>query len=391
MTDSNSGDTTVDDSGGVDRAKVMGLVAGAVLLVVFGVLYMLWASARVDDDIADREARAQQAIQDFEDDGGLIGRDALDAVEEQAEADAAEASAAAAGPGPQPGEVVVVHRVPGDDYGRLAIRHVDGSRTLLERRCLRVHLAAGTGVCMAENNLGVAAAFETQFFDASDDRLVELRSYASPLPSRARISPDGSRSSTTGFVSGSGYADIGGEAETIVVVDEIASRDALTGLVQFEVLDDDDRYSAADRQFWGLSFDGNDDFWITGFFGEEPEIMQGTLSRRTLSPTGMRGSCPSLSPDGSTLVFKETQPDGTFQLTAVDLATERRWPLGETRSVDDQVEWLDDDTILYAVHPEGTEGIDVQPQFDIWMLDIAEGSEPELFLPAADSPAVIRP
>jgi len=39
--------------------------------------------------------------------------------------------------------------------------------------------------------------------------------------------------------------------------------------------------------------------------------------------------------------------------------------------------------------PEGGDN-PVQPEFDIWMLDIAPGSEPELFLPNADSPAVAR-
>jgi hypothetical protein len=33
---------------------------------------------------------------------------------------------------------------------------------------------------------------------------------------------------------------------------------------------------------------------------------------------------------------------------------------------------------------------DTQPEFDIWMLDIAPGSEPALFLPNADSPATMR-
>ena len=119
-------------------------------------------------------------------------------------------------------------------------------------------------------------------------------------------------------------------------------------------------------------------------------LLTGSFDSKTLEPTGYLGSCPSISPDGRHLVFKETLDDGDYALTAVDLTTGEQWTLGETRSVDDQVEWLDNDTILYAIHPDGDDGTDVQPQFDIWMLDIAPGSEPELFLPAADSPAVLR-
>ena len=45
-----------------------------------------------------------------------------------------------------------------------------------------------------------------------------------------------------------------------------------------------------------------------------------------------------------------------------------------------------------AVAPDGkTAAVTlVKGDIDIWALDIAEGSEPELFLPSADSPAVIR-
>ncbi|KAG1649997.1 hypothetical protein GQR58_028484 [Nymphon striatum] len=152
---------------------------------------------------------------------------------------------------------------------------------------------------------------------------------------------------------------------------------------------DDAKYGSANSKYWGLSFVDNNDFYITGWFGDGPEIMSGSLDTMVVKPTGFDGSCPSLSPDGKTLVFKESRAEGGFDLVAVDLATNDKWILGETRSVDDQVEWLDNDTILYAVHPDGGDK-PVQPEFDIWMLDIAEGSEPVLFLPNADSPAVVR-
>ena len=143
-------------------------------------------------------------------------------------------------------------------------------------------------------------------------------------------------------------------------------------------------------QYWGVTFaTDEDEVYITGFFGDMPEVMHGTLNNMTIEPTGWVGSCPSLSPDGETLVFKEMTADNNFELVAVNLETNTKHKLGETRPVDDQVEWLDNDTILYALHPEGGDTA-VQPEFDIWMLDIAEGSEPELFLPNANSPAVAR-
>jgi len=376
------------DENPVTRGKVLALAAGAVLLVVLGLAYLMWASGRVDEDIAEREARAQAAIEAFE--TSAESTDTTASAEPSESTDTAAQVSAVEAIDLVPGSVLVVNRVPGDDYGRLAIRNPDGSRELFERKCMRVHVAADRGVCLSQDESVFAPAFRTEFFDVTQAGLPEVRSYASPLPSRARMTPDGSVASTTGFVSGSSYSDIGGEAETIVTIDEVNQRVGLVGLVQFEVLGPDSKYSAADRQFWGVSFVNNDEFYVTGFFGDEPEVLFGSRTRRTLEPTGYLGSCPSISPDGQHLVFKETLPEGEYALAVVDLSTGEQWRLGETRSVDDQVEWLDNDTILYAIHPDGDDGTDVQPQFDIWMLDIAPGSEPELFLPAADSPAVLR-
>ena len=62
--------------------------------------------------------------------------------------------------------------------------------------------------------------------------------------------------------------------------------------------------------------------------------------------------CPSLSPDGTRIAYKhrtgveDARRGGS---TVLDLATMRETPLAETRSVDDQAEWLDDDHVLYGV------------------------------------------
>lgn len=376
--DSVAGDTAAADT----KRKVMILGAMVAVMLVFGGLYLLWARSRVSDDLADRNARAQVAIEEFEasqqaDDDDAPEADPTPAVE-----------TVQIGPSLGPGEVLVVNRVPGDDYGRLAIRHTDGSRTLLDRECMRVHVSGDHGVCLSENT-GLVSSFETTFFEAANID-VEIKSYASALPSRARISPDGTFSAVTAFASGSSYVDIGSETTTLVTIDEIDSNRLLRGASQFEVLSSESRYDSFSVQYWGITFaEDEDEIYVTGFYDTAPEIMQGSLETMTIEPTGWIGSCPSLSPDGNTLVFKEMRQDGSFELVMVDLQTNTKRKLGETRSVDDQVEWLDNDTILYALHPEGGDEA-LQPEFDIWMLNIAEGSEPELFLPNADSPAVAR-
>jgi len=367
------------------KRKVLMFGGMFVVLLVLGGLYLLWAQGRVSNDLAERNENAQQVVDEFEARQRADERDDAVAVA----AVSPTATPVEIGPALAPGEILVVNRVPGDDYGRLAIRHTDGSRTLLDRECMRVHISTEIGVCLSEE-AGLVTSFRTTFFPAVDID-AEIKSYASALPSRARISPDGTFSAVTAFVTGTSYADVGsGETTTIVTIDEIEGTSLLRGASQFEVLSDDSRYRNFAAQYWGITFAADEDeIYVTGFYEDAPEIMRGSLQEMTLEPTDWVGSCPSLSPDGKTLVFKEMRPDGGFDLVAVDLASESKWMLGETRSVDDQVEWLDNDTILYSLHPEDNDQA-LQPEFDIWMLDIAEGSEPELFLPNADSPAVPR-
>ncbi|MFT4595932.1 MAG: hypothetical protein ACI9TF_000169 [Paracrocinitomix sp.] len=370
-------ETTTGGAAADTKRKVMLLGGMAAALLLFGALYLVWARGRVNEDLADRNERAQQLVDDFEASQGPAD-----------EPNPTSAPLPESGPLLAPGEVMVVHRVPGEDYGRLAIRHIDGTRTLLDRTCMRVHIATDHGVCLAENE-GVVASFTTTFFRA-ENLNADIKSYASALPSRARISPGGTFSAVTAFVSGSSYADIGAETTTIVTIDEIDSNQLLRGANQFTIASNEARFNNQNPQYWGVTFAADEDeVYITGFFGDMPEVMHGTLNNMTIEPTGWVGSCPSLSPDGETLVFKEMTADNNFELVAVNLETNTKHKLGETRPVDDQVEWLDNDTILYALHPEGGDTA-VQPEFDIWMLDIAEGSEPELFLPNANSPAVAR-
>jgi hypothetical protein len=56
----------------------------------------------------------------------------------------------------------------------------------------------------------------------------------------------------------------------------------------------------------------------------------------------------------------------------------RETALAETRSFDDQAEWLDDDHVVY--------GLDGQ----VWVVPADGGGSPERFLRSADSPAVVR-
>lgn len=59
--------------------------------------------------------------------------------------------------------------------------------------------------------------------------------------------------------------------------------------------------------------------------------------------------------------------------------------LAETRSVDDQVQWLDDSTLLYALSRD-----DAEVTSDIWQIPADGTGRPAILVPQAASPAVVR-
>ena len=100
--------------------------------------------------------------------------------------------------------------------------------------------------------------------------------------------------------------------------------------------------------------------------------------------------CPALSPDNSRIAFKKRLIVGgrmIWRLAVFDLATsEQRLVEGETKSVDDQVQWLDNNRILYAVADE----VEGRSGTSLWVADVTGGAS-SLWAGGAYSPSVVRP
>lgn len=274
----------------------------------------------------------------------------------------------------------------GPDHGRVGLvplDHPGGDRALLALSCERVYATAGGGVCITAKR-GVVQSYAIASLDAA------LRPVTSTplagLPSRARMSPDGSWVATTAFVTGHSYAQASFSTHTVVRHQGAAYAD----LESFTTLVNGRPLKAANRNFWGVTFDDDgDSFYATASSGNTTWLVRGSLSRRQMESLRTDAECPSLSPDGTKVAYKKRlgnhQP-GEWRLAVLDLSSGRETLLAEPRSVDDQVEWLDQKQVLYAVPRQGAE----TTVSDVWAVSADGTGSARLLIEQASSPAVVR-
>src|SRR5262249_15901871 len=200
-----------------------------------------------------------------------------------------------------------------------------------------------------------------------DAQFHQLQRFAlSGEPSRVRVSPDGRLAAATVFESGHSYAEHGFSTKTTLY--DLTGGTSLGDLEQFESRRNGEAFHAVDFNFWGVTFarDGNA-FYATLDTSGVSYLVKGDARARTLDVLHPNVECPSLSPDNSRIAFKKrvgARSLGWWQIAVLNLNTMAETILNnETRSVDDQVEWLDDDRVVYHL-ANGTTAA------DLWSLRI---------------------
>lgn len=228
--------------------------------------------------------------------------------------------------------------------------------------------------------------YKIVFFDSGLTATGAAKLHGSP--SRTRVSADGRLAAVTVFALGRphNYKDAGFATRTSI-------HDMATGaepgeLEQFTTWRAGSRIKAADFNFWGVAFARDSNvFYATLRTAGTTYLVRGDVTQRTLQVVHDQVECPALSPDNRRIAFKKRigPADHPWRLYVLDLATMTEKPIAaETRSIDDQLEWLDDGHVRYGVPSE------TRPSGHDVCVAPVDGGAARIFLPDAESPIVVR-
>lgn len=276
---------------------------------------------------------------------------------------------------------------PGDRFGQLAAVAADdpsGARAFTGVECDLIAADAGRVSCLRSTG-GFATSYEAVLLD-TDWQTTDTFPLTG-LPNRTRVSPGGTLVATTALVAG--HCDAVGTITTQTIVHDLDTGSA-DDLEDYSLVVDGASVSPVDRNYWSVTFaDDEDTFYATAQSVSMGHtwLVRGSVSQRTLTTVLDGGMCPSLSPDGTRLAYMvqtSTSPN-LWSFAVLDLESGEQQVLdGETSNVDDQVAWLDDETILYGLPRTDEPGVT-----DVWSLAVTPGSRPVLLIPQAWSPQVV--
>jgi hypothetical protein len=283
----------------------------------------------------------------------------------------------------------------GPEHGALAFASLEqqGRRYTTTAFCQRVYFRAGTGLCLTVEQ---RPRIRERGYLFDDALAIRQRLDLQGVPSRARVSPDGRVAAFTVFVRGDSYAKLQFSTRTRLL--NSYTGQTLADLEDFEVLKNGARLTSVDFNYWGVTFshDGVTFYATLGTNGQQ-YLVRGNMRSRQVDVLRNGVECPSLSPDEQRIAFKQAASPGSrvWRPAVLRLSDLTATALPETRSVDDQIEWLDDAHVLYGIREELAT---IVPDFDgvmrgranIWMLAADGTGSPQLFLEDGESPAVVR-
>ncbi|MET9268230.1 hypothetical protein [Kribbella sp. NPDC003557] len=267
----------------------------------------------------------------------------------------------------------------GPDTGKLAAVPTDDpgtARRVGELHCDRFAAAHGTAICLRLKPNSLPALTEMIVLDA--DLRERHRETLPGTPSRARVSPDGRIVNWTMFVTGDSYAASGFSTRTGLY--EVDTGRLVKTIEELAVFVGGKRYFASDVNYWGITFgaDGNR-FYVTMASKGRTYLIEADYRAYRGTAIAENVECPSLSPDGRRIAYKQKNPDGTWRLAVLDLTTRRITHPAEDRPIDDQPLWQGNATLLYPIRNSDN-------TLDVWSVGLTTPAK--LLIPKATSPSL---
>ncbi len=274
-----------------------------------------------------------------------------------------------------------------DTFHKVAIASANepsGGAYFTALSCERVYFGGGRGLCLSSSDSTNGPLWSAQVFDESYQP--HQRFNLTGAPSRVRVSPDGLLAGATVFESGHSYAEHGFSTRTTVI--DLAKGEIVGDLEKFPTWKDGKIFKAEDFNFWGLTFAGDSDtYFATLDTAGVSYLIKGSVKGKSQTVIHEGVECPSLSPDNTRIAFKKrigARSLGWWQIAVLALDTMKETRLSkEARSVDDQVEWLDNDRVIYHLTGGSTAA-------DLWSARVDDSAAPVQLRAAAYSPAIVR-
>jgi hypothetical protein len=294
----------------------------------------------------------------------------------------------------------LVNRPSDRDYHRVDLITFDPTtlrpitRTPTEMGCSRVHATSdGKVFCFTRVIPGKPNYFSPPTGHIYSRNFTLETSYPKGLGSvsRARISKDGKFTASTAFTSGHSYLGVGGTTfSTATFIGSASDAKSQDNIQRWPVLNKGVEIKSTDLNLWGATFDpaNSDRFLVTAYFDTKPHLAEGSVQNRKINVLKEAVECPSFSPNGKRIAFKKRTGIAKWSPAVMDLATMKETVFDLPDSVDDQIEWLNDDTLVYEVVNTPLVGPsavnlmtlnlkDAKPQHRLWLAD-------------ARSPTVVR-
>lgn len=271
------------------------------------------------------------------------------------------------------------------------------TRAVLSRRpvalsCERLHAGGGRIACMRYNRQ-LSGASQIDVLDTALKPLAEHPIQSNAVVSRTRLSADGRYAASTVFVSGHSYA-VPGQFSTMTHIWDVRERRMALAFDKLALTHEGQPVPYTPQtqlNYWGVTFDPRDPdrFYLTVSIRKRPYLAEGSVSRASARTVLADVECPSLSPDGTRIAFKKLRANRRgWDPAVLDLRTGAQTVFAAAKGLDDQIEWLDEQTLIY----EATETRMGGAKTDLMLLDLSQPQPQErLWLRDAASPTAARP